>query len=245
VCWPLEADQETGHGHPRADRAYQGFAHGTAGIALFLLLSGTTWASPAHLDTAAEAGEALARTARIEEPGPDDAQAAAWWEADGRAAGQPVGGWCQGAAGVGSFLLALWQVTGDARYRVLAGQAGAAAYRTARHAAGGACHGLAGIGHFLLDLGDALGEPGWRARAGEVAGWLAVRAIRGPAGPAFAGSSTGTGPPGLSFADGMAGDLDFALRLQYGGRSPWRPDVVSGRSPAAAGSGARSGEPPR
>jgi hypothetical protein len=195
--------------------------HGSAGIAAFLLQVGTEWNDDVHVDTAVAVGNALAGSAILAEgarPG-----TTALWDADPERPGDRYADWCQGAAGIGSFLLQLWRATGERVFSVRAEQAGAAVNRALAHQGGGICHGLAGSGHFLLDLAEALPEAGHDREAESVHRWLAVRAITSAEGYVLAGDGPDGGPETQNFGFGTAGDLDFLVRLRHGGPSPWQP----------------------
>jgi hypothetical protein len=80
------------------------------------------------------------------------------------------------------------------------------------------CHGLAGDGHFLLDLA----EDRYQAVAEELAACLHAQAVRRDGRllvPDEDGSTIHAG-----YGTGIAGVVDFLLRLRHGGPRPWMTD---------------------
>ncbi|MWK39975.1 hypothetical protein GEV43_42460 [Actinomadura sp. J1-007] len=141
---------------------------------------------------------------------------------------------CHGSSGVGTFLLLLWQITGDARYLDHARKAAVAVLEDAPRSYHGACHGLSANGHLLLDLAQALGEDAYARQAEDLATGLAVRSAR-RAGRHLFGNPLGRRAT-FGHADGIAGALGFLLRLRHGGPRPSRPSRRRRRrapSPAA------------
>ncbi|MGH8897165.1 MAG: lanthionine synthetase LanC family protein [Egibacteraceae bacterium] len=130
---------------------FYGFAHGVAGIAWFLLAAGLTTGRDDCLALARSGGETLCAAARRGGDG------VTWREGPGDEVTQMVH-WCHGSSGVGTFLIRLWQATGDERYRELAAMAVVAVRRGRWQASPCVCHGLAGNGEFLLDMAAALDE---------------------------------------------------------------------------------------
>lgn len=233
VYWPLPTGPTTTHGPTSKSMIYQGFAHGTAGVGSFLLLSAQVWGDSRYLEFAMKAGAGLAANATVESDWNGRALESSWWDVDPMKPGERYASWCQGSAGIGGFFLRLWQHSGEAAYRVLAEQAGAAVRMSARHSGGGICHGLAGAGHFLLDLADALQEPRYRKWSHDVADWLTARHSRVDHMPIAGIEPLGRDTKSLDFASGSAGDLDFLLRLRFGGGAPWMP-VLDGEPPTAS-----------
>jgi lantibiotic modifying enzyme len=211
--WRLPAP--AGSASPAA--SYLGFAHGAAGIGAFLLGFGAQAGDAGGLTGARRVGDMLCDAAITEGP-------AAWWPT-----GLPEDGdlrqrhWCHGSSGVGTFLIRLWAVTGEPRYRAAAEAAGAAVHRDAWYTATTTvCHGLAGDGEFLLDLADFTGEPCYRDRAAELAGILHTRhTVRG--GRRLLPDDTGT-EVSVGYGLGLSGVLGFLLRLRHGGPRWWMPD---------------------
>jgi class IV lanthipeptide synthase len=209
TLWPVPKDFDS----RLAGAAHLGFAHGVAGVGGFLLDAARATGRAGYLDGARAAARTLARTARVQGD-------TAWWpQGPGDPAGVRLAYWCSGSAGVGTFLIRLWNVDGDARHRELAEQAGAAVRRARWHSGTSACHGLAGNGEFLLDLADALGDPTYRGWAEELAEQLRVRTalidgLRVPADETAIGTSA-------SYGTGTAGVVGFLLRLGHGGARLW------------------------
>jgi hypothetical protein len=132
--------------------------------------------------------------------------------------------------------LRAWQLTGDPRQLELARAAGAAGYQDRARLTTAACHGLAGVGQYLLDLADALDEPAYREQAEDVARMLVARAVRRD-GRLLVPDETGLTVV-ADYGVGLAGTLDFLLRLRHGGPRPWtvpyaQPDPQPGRPPGS------------
>ncbi|CAL9333807.1 putative SapB synthase [Streptomyces sp. enrichment culture] len=200
VSWPVPAEAVSAE----AGKRYLGFAHGTAGIACFLLAAAAVTQRQEHTDLALAAGEHLAACAvRVGD--------AVHWPA--HTADLPTGPyWCHGSAGIGSFLIRLWQATGDDRFRDLARGAARAVVERASRAALTQCHGLAGNGDFLLDLADATGESSYRAMADDLARLIVTeRAQRG----SHVVFPNEYGEVSTSWSDGTAGILAFLLRVRH------------------------------
>ncbi|MFJ3787118.1 class IV lanthionine synthetase LanL [Kitasatospora sp. NPDC090091] len=246
TVWPVPEDFDSA----LAGIAHLGFAHGVAGVGAFLLTAAESTGDRALLAGAAEAGRTLAATVRWEDtPGRGDGpdRGGAYDEAGGGSAGAwwPQGAddpehirpahWCSGASGVGTFLLRLWQVTGDATAHRLAVAAGRAVLAGRWHCGTGACHGLAGNGEYLLDLAEATGDAEFRTGAAELAHLIAARsALR--AGLLVLPDETGTGCA-AAYGTGTAGPLAFLLRLRHGGPRLWVDPVPAhpAQRPAAGG----------
>jgi serine/threonine protein kinase len=204
-----------------SDANVYGFAHGVAGAGAFLLAA--TEAVSSHerndnrdqrfLQAAIGAGDTLIRAARI------DSGAARWPVAVGSDDFAKVH-WCGGSAGIGSFLIRLWVVTGDDRFANLAEQAAGAVHHNPWQVTVGACCGLAGGGHFLLDMAEFTGEERFRGRAEELASVIyAQRSVH-------EGLELVCEPnAGFDYGNGFAGVLSFLLRLRHGGPAPWMPRV--------------------
>lgn len=178
---------------------------------------------------------------------------AAWWstgpESDGDGSARWPH-WCSGSSGVGTYLLRLGLSTGRQRYVDLARAAARAVYRARWQSLPAACHGLAGNGQFLLDLAHQLpddpvsddpvsGDPvsddpapaepagTYRAWAGDLAELIAARACRRD-GRFLAPDETGKAVV-ADYNVGLAGVVDFLLRLRHGGPRPWMVDAPSRR----------------
>nr|BFD80873.1 class III lanthionine synthetase LanKC [Streptomyces sp. Xyl84] len=196
---------------------HHGFAHGAAGIGTFLLEAFRAVGDPRYLATAVRAGDALTEAA-VEDrgalrwtAGPDDTVA--------------LTNWCSGSAGVGTFLLRLWQVTGDPRHLRAARGAAEAVHADRWMLPPAACHGVSGNAELLLDLADATGENRHRRRAHQaVEAVLSRTALRDglllPADDTLRGVSTG-------HHTGVGGVVGFLLRLLRGGPRAWLPDTLA------------------
>jgi lantibiotic modifying enzyme len=221
VCWSIPADFDSA----LAGMTHYGFAHGVAGIGAFLLAAGQATGRGRYLELADAAGATLRRVAH--RPG-----YAAWWpvgeEADPT---RPIrmAHWCSGSSGVGTFLLRLWQHDGDPAHRELAEAAAGAVRRVRWQVSTTACHGLPGDGQFLLDLAQALGEPRYHGWAAELAACLHAYAVERNGRLVVPGEGLQTVHAG--YHTGLAGVLDFLLRLRHGGNRPWLVEPLA----AAAG----------
>ncbi|AYN38115.1 hypothetical protein D9753_03225 [Streptomyces dangxiongensis] len=193
-----------------AGKRYLGFAHGTAGIGFFLLAAAAVSQRPEHMELAVEAGELLVANAVLTGP-------VAHWPA--QAADVPTAPyWCHGAAGVGTFLVRLWQVTGDGRFGELARRATHAVAERASRAALTQCHGLAGNGDFLLDMADATGDPAYRVMAAELAHLVVAERANRHDHVVFPNEY---GDVSTSWSDGIAGILAFLLRVRHADPRHW------------------------
>jgi tRNA A-37 threonylcarbamoyl transferase component Bud32 len=187
-------------------RAAYGFAHGVAGIGTFLSVAAEITGDDRYRELAIRAGQTLAANAQ----GDGDA---AWWYADPveqEIGGYPVSAahWCNGASGVGTFVLRLGFVD-------LARRAATTVLREARGATVCYCHGLAGNGDFLLDMADRLGEEKYRDGAERLARLIAVTAARKDGRLVTPDDTKKAVSAG--FATGTTGTAIFLHRLLYGG----------------------------
>ncbi|MEU6238368.1 class IV lanthionine synthetase LanL [Kitasatospora sp. NPDC047058] len=214
TVWPVPEDFDSA----LAGITHLGFAHGVAGVGAFLLAAAEATGDRALLDGAAEAGRTLATTVRREFG--DGAEESAWWPQDADDPEQVrLAHWCSGSSGAGTFLLRLWQVTGDAGARELALAAGRAVLAGRWHCGVSACHGLAGDGEYLLDLAQATGAAEFSSGAEELGQLIAARtALR--SGLLVLPDETGTGCA-AAYGTGTAGALAFLLRLRHGGPRLW------------------------
>ena len=228
VFWPVPGDLDSA----LAGAWHFGFAHGVAGVGAFLLAAGQACGEPRYLELADAAGRTLADAAIV-----DETTGAATWRTDRN---QPASAsdmmlhWCNGASGVGTFLVRLAAAQRDQaaaeRYRELVHGAALAVHRARFVSSPAACHGLAGNGQFLLDVvADA-------ARAAS-----SPRPPSTGGGPRTSPRSWWPAPPGVGgrllipdetgmrisagYGTGMAGPLDFLLRLSRGGGRPWMVDA--------------------
>ncbi|MFD7905165.1 lanthionine synthetase LanC family protein [Kitasatospora sp. NPDC059722] len=233
LVWPVPRDFDSA----LAGITHLGFAHGVAGVGAFLLAAAEATGDPALLAGAVEAGRTLTATARRDGDGgagTGTGTGPAWWpQSADDAPHVRLPHWCSGSSGVGTFLLRLWQVTGDATAHELALAAGRAVLAGRWHSGVSACHGLAGDGEYLLDLAEATSEREFRSGAEELAHLIAARsALRD--GLVVLPDETGTGcAPG--YGTGTAGVLAFLLRLRHGGPRLWvDPVPPATRRPARA-----------
>ncbi|MGX1778603.1 class IV lanthionine synthetase LanL [Nocardia brasiliensis] len=189
-----------------AGQRYYGFAHGTAGVAAFLLATGRADC----VDLARRAGEGLLTEVVLADDG-------ALWGA-GPADQTTAPYWCHGSAGIGGFLTRLHRVTGDDRFDKLAGMAARAVMANAGRATLGQCHGLAGNGEFLLDMAELHRDSHFESDAHTLARIiLASRAYR----DAHVVFPDERGEVSPSWAHGSSGILSFLLRLRYGSSRLW------------------------
>jgi lantibiotic modifying enzyme len=203
---------------------YHGFAHGTAGVACFLLAAAAATGRSDCAELACQAGETLLDAAATADG------LAQWGAGPGDPATAPY--WCHGSAGIGTFLTRLHRFTRDDRFDKVARMAAHAVMENSWRGVLGQCHGFAGNGEFLLDLADgAVGADATRyeAMAHELARvLLASRACRN--GRIVFPDEEGN--VSASWAAGLSGILSFLLRLRH--RSPrlWMVDApVTGSRP--------------
>ncbi|MFE0465023.1 class IV lanthionine synthetase LanL [Kitasatospora sp. NPDC058965] len=216
VLWPVPADFDS----ELAGIHHLGFGHGVAGVGTFLLLAGLATGREEFVAAARAAGETLLTAARVED-------GAAHWAPDDRRADAPSAGphWCSGSSGVGTFLIRLWQTTGDPRHRLAAEQAAVAVHRARWRGTPVACHGLAGNAEFLLDLAEALDMPGYWQWAEELVGCALTRTVHRdglvltPDESMLAVSA--------AYNTGTAGLLGLLLRMRHGGTRMWLPDPAT------------------
>ncbi|MFD4917917.1 class IV lanthionine synthetase LanL [Streptomyces virginiae] len=200
VSWPVPAEAVS----KEAGKRYLGFAHGTAGIGCFLLAAAAVSKRQEHLDLAVAAGEYMAADVVMV------GEAAQWPAQATDAPTAPY--WCHGSAGIGSFLLRLWQTTGDDRFGELARHAAQAVLERASRAPLTQCHGLAGNGDFLLDMATATGRPVYRAMAADLARLIVSERAHRDSHVVFPNEY---GDVSTSWSDGSAGILAFLLRIRH------------------------------
>ncbi|MFE2721654.1 class IV lanthionine synthetase LanL [Kitasatospora sp. NPDC059327] len=212
VVWPVPADFDS----ELAGITHLGFAHGAAGVGTFLLLAGLATEREDFVHAARAAAETLLATARVRDGG-------AGWPVEDRSADAPVHAphWCSGASGIGTFLIRLWQATGDPRYRATAEQAATEVYRWRWVGSAAACHGLAGNAEYLLDLAEALDDPHYRRRAEELLACAHARHVLHD-GLLLIPDDTLT-RVGVGYNTGLGGPLGLLVRLHHGGPRLWLP----------------------
>ncbi|QMU78058.1 protein kinase/lanthionine synthetase C family protein [Streptacidiphilus sp. PB12-B1b] len=239
VNWPIPDDFDSA----LAGANHLGFGHGVAGVGTFLLLAGAATDRADFVDQARRAGDTLVTAARSD-------GTSAWWPVGDTdtAKAAPLPHWCSGASGIGTFLIRLWQATGEPRYRELAEQAAAEVHRRRWQAAPVACHGLAGNADFLLDLAAALDEPRYRHWARELVACAHARRVHRDGLLVLPDETLGA--VRADYNTGMAGMLGLLLRLRHGGPRMWLPDSLAlpapglPRQPELADAGAGSGRAP-
>jgi len=221
VFWPIPDDFDSS----LAGSWHFGFAHGVAGVGAFLLAAGQCCDEPRYLDLADAAGRTLAGAAVH-----DERTGAATWRTDRN---HPLSSkdmllhWCNGASGVGTFLVRLAAAGGEqaGRYGDLVHAAALAVHRARWLPSLAACHGLAGNGQFLLDAASAAQRAGsaraadYRSWAEDLAAVIVARAARID-GRLVVPDETGL-RVSAGYGTGMAGTLDFLLRLTSGGPRSW------------------------
>ncbi|MGA2010722.1 MAG: class IV lanthionine synthetase LanL [Solirubrobacteraceae bacterium] len=207
VLWPIPASFDS----ELAGLRHLGFAHGVAGVGTFLLAAGASLGEPSFIDAAREAGSTLARAADVRHG------EALWPEAPGAATTRSAASvhWCNGASGIGTFLVRLWLADGDERYRRLAELAAVAVYRRRWQGSAVSCHGVAGGAEFLLDLAAAGCGDRYRVWAQELAACIYLRHAR-LGGRRVVGDETQRSVT-ADFNTGLAGVLGLLLRLSHGG----------------------------
>ncbi|WP_424215751.1 class IV lanthionine synthetase LanL (plasmid) [Streptomyces sp. BI20] len=206
VGWPVPAEALSA----AADKRYLGYAHGTAGIGTFLLAARAVSHRREHLDLAVAAGETLLADVLM-------IDGAAHWPAQ---SGDPATAayWCHGSAGIGSFLIRLWQATGDDRFGDLARHAARAVVERASRAPLTQCHGLAGNGDFLLDLAAATGDPAHHTAAEDLARLILAERAEREGHVVFPNEY---GDVSTSWSDGSAGILAFLSRIHHPDPRHW------------------------
>ncbi len=210
--WQVAADFDS----PMAGAKHLGYAHGVAGIGTFLLAAAHATGRDDCRELAEQAGRTLVDAAVRSAHG-------AYWpnNVSGPHPSDLRLFWCHGAAGVGTFLVRLWEQTGDQRYRELVHEA-ARTVRRGRWISGiSACHGLAGNGCFLLDAAAACDGP-YHEWAQELAVGLHLKVARRH-GRMVVMDEHDTSV-NMDFNTGLAGVVGFLLRLRHGGASWWIAD---------------------
>ncbi len=211
-----------------AGQRFHGFAHGTAGIGLFLAHAGQALGRSDASAVADEAARSLL-AAEVRRDG------CSHWESGPDHPGSRLVAWCNGSPGVATFLArhALLSPHG------LAPDAGAALAGTVRAvlAAGwqsgiAYCHGLSGNADTLLDIADVIERSGpseagpvadrHRRGAAGLAGIMWDRRVEDEHGIGLSDEPRRIAP---DFNVGYGGVLSFLLRLREGGSRLWLPAV--------------------
>ncbi|MGH9034291.1 MAG: lanthionine synthetase LanC family protein, partial [Acidimicrobiia bacterium] len=203
-----------------------GYAHGTAGIAAFLLSVAGATGEEAFATVATDALDGLLVLAE------EGADGTAWWPAgpDDPACWPH---WCNGSSGVGTALVRAYAMTGQRRYLNAAVAASRAGLAERWRSSPVQCHGLAGDAELLLDLAACTGEESYRSQARQAAASLWLRRRRDGGSPGVRGGpeswvfpdDTG-GTVSAAFGTGMAGVGSFFLRLAAGGPRPFTVDEL-------------------
>ncbi|MFI9307288.1 class IV lanthionine synthetase LanL [Streptomyces triculaminicus] len=212
VDWPLGPSYRS----ELAGSGSYGFGHGVAGNAAFLLAAGRDLDRPELLDIAIGGGHALCAVAERR------GDIAVWPKGPGRTERTGLDFWCNGASGIGTTLVRLWQETGEPRFGEYADLAARTAHRDRWRLGTGTCHGVAGNAQLLLDLGAATGDETYRTRAAEAAACLHTRAALRD-GRLVVPDDT-LRDFCVSYQVGLAGALDLLLRLKHGGGRSWSVD---------------------
>ncbi|MFE5947626.1 class IV lanthionine synthetase LanL [Streptomyces sp. NPDC056480] len=212
--WPVPADANS----VLAGNSSYGYAHGIAGTGAFLLASShaaeqsTPGSGRRYHEAALAAGDTLARAAirnGTRTAWPRNARNNAPETAEkGRH-------WCNGAGGIGSFLIRLHTATREQRFASLSEQAAASIAHNPWASPDGACCGLAGAGHFLLDMAHHTGQSVYYGQARTITAVMKAR----PPKPTVKKEDLN-----CSYQSGIAGTLTFYLRLRHGGPHPWMTD---------------------
>ncbi|MFE1560383.1 class IV lanthionine synthetase LanL [Streptomyces sp. NPDC058734] len=214
---PPDRPSAARHGDETVGSALYGFGHGAAGNSAFLLAAGHALKRTDLIDIATRTGHALCAAARTHGDRAD------WPKGPGQAERTDLNFWCHGASGVGTFLIRLWRATGETRFREYAERAAHAAYRDRSRLGPSTCHGAAGNAELLLDVADATGEDRYRAWAAQTAACLHARAtVR--EGRLLVPDDT-LREVSAAYNVGLAGVLDFLLRLEHGGNRSWLVDT--------------------
>lgn len=223
-------------GHPRwvcstdprsifAEKAFWGFAHGSAGIAYFLLLAGSVCEEERFTAMGLSAMHDLVKH-RIE------VDAAAFWPSradqgfeekfDRRAADWVH--WCNGSAGVGTALVRAAAISGDRLFSDAAAMAASAVETRERFASPVQCHGLAGHGELLLDLA-AIGQTR-SAQLASLVGAIERQLVDVGGGLAIPCDERGGRNVHAGYNTGAAGVATFLARVADDGPRLLMPDHV-------------------
>ncbi|MET7550806.1 class IV lanthionine synthetase LanL [Streptomyces sp. NPDC005500] len=214
VTWPVPLDFPS----RLAGAAPYGFAHGVAGVGVFLLAAGQALHDLDCLDIASAAADTLAAAAQVKD-------GAAYWPGD-KADARRRTHWCSGSSGVGSFLLRMWQAQEDTALLQLAEQAATAVHRSRWRIRGTAqCHGLSGEAEFLLDLAEATGHTHYRTWAEDLLACMQARHTLHDSRMILTGESVPT--PSAGYNTGIAGTVALLLRLQDKGPRLWLPHTLT------------------
>ncbi|MFD7030911.1 class IV lanthionine synthetase LanL [Streptomyces sp. NPDC059917] len=193
----------TGPDTPGSAALGAGIAHGTAGVAHFLLEYAAATGDPAAID---RARRACARLAALT---PDVIAAAGAPGATRR-----YGSWCRGLAGIAAVLVRAAAVLDEPGHLALAERsARTCAALAPRMPLVGQCCGLAGVGELLLDVAHARAAEEFRDAAEKVALIILSRSGGPSSRPAFPDTTLTTST--ATWSTGSAGVLSFLRRLSH------------------------------
>lgn len=208
VYWPIPDDFDSA----LAGLTQAGFGHGASGVAAFLLAAGQETGVNAYIELARDAGQTLLAEADV------DADGLVLWPGergdDPRKVSYMRMHWCSGVSGIGTFLVRLWQATGDDQIGTLARQAAATVLANRWQQSPVLCHGLAGGGEFLLDMHQADPDGGYLAGAEAIAEAMLARDVQHYDRLLLADESLTRVV--ADYGTGLAGALGFLLRLRSG-----------------------------
>jgi tRNA A-37 threonylcarbamoyl transferase component Bud32 len=222
IAWPVQEEFSS----QMAGISHHGFAHGVAGVSNFLLTAGQALDCPEYVDLALAGGESLTRSVIRENGG------ALWPTGEPEQDEIGLTWWCSGSAGVGTFLIRLWQATQDDGFRELAESAAVAVRNQRWLLSPTACHGGSGGAEFLLDLAVALGDRRYRDWAEEIAMSIHTRSTL-RSGKLLAPGDTMSAIE-MGYNTGLAGVLGFLLRLRHGGTRLWMAEDLALPAPETA-----------
>ncbi|MCX4674565.1 class IV lanthionine synthetase LanL [Streptomyces sp. NBC_01433] len=197
----------TASGKPGAAALREGFAHGEAGVAYFLLEYGSATGDPAAVT---RSREACARLASVT-PGIIAA-------ANEPRATRRYGSWCRGLAGIGAVLVRSADRLAEPGHLTLAEQAARTCAALARRMPlVTQCCGLSGVGDFLVDMAKASPSASEEFRNAAETVAMIVLSRSGGTWPHPVFPDTGLTGPSATWAGGSAGVLGFFRRLHDGG----------------------------
>lgn len=209
-----------------AGKRFHGFAHGTAGVATFLLAAGRLLADERAEALAHEAGAALAR-AGIPRYGYQQ------WGQSPEDPATPLPHWCNGASGVVTLLarldpLRVRDLDPDLDLTHVVREAGRGSAIGKWVSSAAYCHGLSGNADALHDL-VALGlDPRARERAADLLALMWSQRVRDEGGEAVGEDPQRIVP---DFGVGYGGALSALLRHRHGGGRIWLPEVIACPAP--------------
>ena len=144
-----------------------GFAHGTAGIAYYLLELWHATGKSDYLNIAKEAARGLIEYAQ---PSLDDDSGINWplgYEPKKDDSSDKWFFWCHGATGIGLFFLKAYELTRDPEFEYISKRILKTISIAGRRGGGVLCHGLAGNGCFLVEGYRIFHEKNWLESAFE------------------------------------------------------------------------------